>query len=357
MSPPPASPPRLPAPLFIGPPRRSLDRRQFCKGLGAVALLPACRGVPRAQDMPDADPPPEMKLQTHGGGLSRVVEVRWADAVDPSGQVNASKVETMIQAAMVRLMGPDPWGAWAAFDHQISLKVNSITSQAYTHPQVAATMARGLVSAGADPAKVTVWDRDTSSLAARGYEVDKTGKGGFRCVGTDGAGIAGSPQSAVVAGQKIYLSRILTDSDALINVAALKDHSMAGVTLTLKNNFGMIAGAEVLHGKIHQGSACEPGISELAALPQIRDRLRLGVIDALVGVCEGGPGSADPGHVFRYGGILVGRDPVTLDRRGLAIIEAWRARLGLVPLAKRTKPNPSPPIHIDNAAALGVGLS
>jgi uncharacterized protein (DUF362 family) len=130
---------------------------------------------------------------------------------------------------------------------------------------------------------------------------------------------------------------------------------MAGVTLTLKNNFGMITGAERLHGQVHQGSGCEPGISALAAHSAIRGKLRLAVIDALVGVCEGGPGPADPAHVFRHGGILVSRDPVALDRRGLAIIEARRAALGLVPLARRTSPNPSPPSHIDNAASLGVG--
>ena len=130
---------------------------------------------------------------------------------------------------------------------------------------------------------------------------------------------------------------------------------MAGVTLSLKNNFGMIQDAEPLHGKIKEGAACEPGISQLAAHTEVKGRLVLAAIDALVGVCEGGPGTADQKHAFRYAGILLSRDPVALDRQGLAIIEARRAALGLSPLSKRTTPNPSPPKHIDNAAKLGVG--
>ena len=70
-------------------------------------------------------------------------------------------------------------------------------------------------------------------------------------------------------------------------------------------------------------------------------------------------GEADPTRrpvriEVRYGGVLVSRDPVALDRRGRVIIEARRQELGLVPLAQRTKPNPSPTKHIENAAALGV---
>jgi hypothetical protein len=43
--------------------------------------------------------------------------------------------------------------------------------------------------------------------------------------------------------------------------------------------------------------------------------------------------------------------------RGLQIIEARRARLGLVELGARIHPNPSPPAHIEKAAARGVSLA
>jgi uncharacterized protein (DUF362 family) len=336
-----------------------VGRRRFCGALGSLALLQAgcggCQGVPGSgpATLPGA-PPGELSVRSFGSGASRVVEARWAAAADATGRVDAAAVRTLLAAAMAELGGARPWSDWAGPARRLSIKVNTISCQAFTHPEVAAAVAGGLVGAGCDPSRVTVWDRDTFGLKGRGYTLDATGaSAGHRCLGSDTSG-AGMYQGVMLAGQKVYLSRLLLDSDTLVSVAALKDHSMAGVSLTLKNNFGMIQGADLLHGNVRQGSGCEPGISELAALPEVRGRLGLAVVDALVGVCQGGPGRADAQHVFRYGGILVGRDPVAVDRRGLAIIEEQRARLGLEPLARRVNPNPSPPVHIDNAASRGV---
>lgn len=331
-----------------------IGRRTFCVGVAATAALPLSCTEP-GPVLPTADPPEQMQVQLHGpAGPGAVVEVRWSRSVDPAGSVDDAIVSRMLRAALDRLFGDAPWASWATASARVGIKVNTITSQTYSHPGLARAVAARLVSGGSDPARITVWDRDTSGLTARGYDIDRTGAGGHRCLGTDSVA-ASKPVSAVIAGNKVYFSPLLTGSDALVSIAALKDHSMAGVSLSLKNNFGMIHGAERLHGDFRAGSGCEPGISELAAHPQVRGRLRLAIIDALVGVCEGGPGRADPAHAFRYGGLLVSRDPVALDRRGLAIIEARRASLGLVPLGRRTRPNPSPPSHIDNAAARGVG--
>jgi uncharacterized protein (DUF362 family) len=335
----------------------TIGRREFCAGLSSLALVAGCSGgcqdVPSDKaptgPVPDSDAPSALTSTVHGSGSSKVVEVRWGSAVAPDGKVNAARVELMLQAAMDKL--GSPWSTWAGATRRISIKVNSITSQSFTHPELAGAVAAGLVGAGADPARVTVWDRDTDSLRKRGYAIDKTGETlGYCCLGTDAAGDPKKPTSAVVGGAKVYLSKLLTEADLLLNIAALKDHSMAGVTLSLKNNLGMIWGADQLHGNFREGSGVEPGISDLAALPDIKGRLQLTVLDALVGVCEGGPGPADPKHTFRHAGILVSLDPVALDRRGLAIIEARRKKLGLDPIGRRTKPNPSPTIHIDNAA-------
>ena len=342
-----------------------MRRREFCLGVGAAAggaLLSGssgCRGTPElpaADLLPDADPPTSMTIQVFGSGSATVVEARWAAAVDRRGRVTGTKVKTLLDAAVERLtQSASPWSAWADAQRSVSIKVNTIDCQAFSHPELAAAAARGVVSAGAKSSLVTVWDRDTSGLTGRGYTIDKSGAQlGYRCLATEGAGDNKSPQGAAIAGTKVYFSKLLTEADLLINIAALKDHSMAGVSLSLKNNFGMIWGADRLHGKFLQGSGCEPGISQLAARPEIKDKLQICIIDALVGICEGGPGPAKHEHAFRYGGVLVSRDPVALDRRGRAIIETRRQKLNLVPLAQRTKPNPSPTKHIENAAALGV---
>ncbi len=334
-----------------------LGRREACHALGGalLGLAASCQRPPDPILLPEAEAPATLQLRRFGEGRSAVVEVRWAAAVSERGVVDAKRVATMLDAAVAELVGgTSPWREWAGGTRRIGIKVNAITSQAFTHPELAGALALALGAAGSSAERVTVWDRDSSGLVNRGYRLDGSGAGGYRCLASDGAG-RGRPRPLELARQRVYLSPLLLESDILVSVAALKDHSMAGVSLCLKNNFGMIQGAELLHGKIHEGSGCEPAISELAAAPEVRGRLGLCVLDALVGVCQGGPGSADPRHVFRHAGILVSRDPVALDRRGLAIIEARRASLGLVPLLVRTSPNPSPPKHIDNAAARGVG--
>ncbi len=333
-------------------------RRNFCAGLGSAVLLGGCStgGMASKRDLPDASPPEQMTLTSHGSGKSKVIEVRWSRAVDLQGRVDGSAVQRMLSAAMGALMNSaTPWVEWAGGKRRIGIKVNTITSQAYTHPEVGAAIAGGLVGAGSDPARITVWDRDTFGLKDRGYNVDAQGKGQFRCLGSDMAGGAGKVKRATVAGHSVSLSSLLTEADVIINAAALKDHSMAGVSLSLKNNFGMIQSALMLHGNVQKGSGCEPGISQLAALDQIKGRTQLVLLDGLVGVCHGGPGPAEQQHAFRYGGLLVSRDPVAIDRRGLSIIDQRRAKLGMEPVGQRTTPNPSPAIHIDNAAALGVG--
>ena len=333
-----------------------LGRRELCLGLGGLAVLSgcgACQGAPQAQaPVPGGDAPSTLSYTVHGSGASTVVEARWAAAVDPSGKVDPIRVALMLEGALEKLTGSaSPFKTWAHATQRIGIKVNAITSQAYTHPELAAALARGLVQAGSDPARVTVWDRDNEALRARGHTIDRTGQTvGFRCMGSDAASSAAKPQAVVAGGARVHLAPLLVESDQLINIAALKDHSMAGVTLSLKNNLGMIHGAELLHGDYFRGSGCEPGISDLAALPEIRGRLRLVVLDALVGVCQGGPGPAESEHVWRHAGLLVSLDPVALDRRGLAIIEARRVKLGLEPLGARAKPNPSPTFHIDHAA-------
>jgi uncharacterized protein (DUF362 family) len=331
-----------------------IGRRELCLGLGAMALCSACQTRKNEGSFPDTDAPADLTVAAYGSGNATVVEVRWREAVDAFGKVNAAAVKTMLAAAMARLLGGDtPLAPWASPQVKVGIKVNSITSQAFTHPEVAGAVAESLVQAGASTSSVTVWDRDSGSLARRGYLIDGDGASGYCCRGTDTTDLA-SAKTITIADHPVVLSPLLEACDVLFNIAALKDHSMAGVTLSLKNNFGMLLSALDLHGAFWSGSGCEPAISDLAARPEIRGRLALAMIDGLLGVCEGGPGPAEPANVFRYAGLLVSRDPVALDRRGLAIIEARRALLGLPPLAQRTLPNPSPPVHIENAAQKGV---
>jgi uncharacterized protein (DUF362 family) len=332
----------------------ALTRRELCAGLGALALGAACGSGKGDLGFPDTDAPADMTVEPFGSGKATVVEVRWRKAVDEYGKIDPAAVRIMVGAAMERLQGTGtPFSEWALAQAKVGIKVNSIDCQAFTHPEVAGALAQGLVMAGAAPSDVTVWDRNNGPMVSRGYFMDETGAAGYRCLATNMTDMSQS-KTITVADQPVRLSPLVEANDVLFNVAALKDHSMAGVTLCLKNNFGMLLSAEELHGNFWAGSGCEPAISDLAARPEIRDRLGLAVIDGLLGVCQGGPGPTSSAYVFRHAGLLFSRDPVAVDRRGLAIIEARRASLGLPPLGERTSPNPSPPAHIENAARKGV---
>ena len=85
---------------------------------------------------------------------------------------------------------------------------------------------------------------------------------GIRCLATsDGIGYDESFAIDVGKSRQVYLSSILTKMCTyLINVPVLKDHSIAGVTLSMKNHYGTIDNPGSLHGPTY---SCNPYIPAL----------------------------------------------------------------------------------------------
>jgi uncharacterized protein (DUF362 family) len=109
----------------------------------------------------------------------------------------------------------------------------------------------------------------------------------------------------------------------LINVPVLKDHDGAGVTIALKNMYGVIHNPNKYHP-----NGCNPYVADLNMLPQIKSRMRLTLCDATTVIYEGGPGYK-PEHSWKCNALLVSQDPVALDSTGWQIIERKRAENGL----------------------------
>ena len=130
--------------------------------------------------------------------------------------------------------------------------------------------------------------------------------------------------------------------DGIVNLPVLKDHSIAGVTIALKNLFGTIHNPNKYHT-----SAGDPYIADVYMLPPIRKKVRLAICDATIAQYGGGP-SYMPQWSWPFNGLLVARDPVALDYTGWRIIEVNRAGQGLKPLDPR-------PTYIATAAARGIG--
>jgi uncharacterized protein (DUF362 family) len=120
------------------------------------------------------------------------------------------------------------------------------------------------------------------------------------------------------------MSKILTQrSNVLINVPVLKDHDGAGVTIALKNMYGVIHNPNKYHP-----NGCDPYIADLNMLPDIRTRMRLTICDATTAMYEGGP-AYKPEHSWQANALIVSEDPVALDSTGWQIIERMRAEHGL----------------------------
>jgi uncharacterized protein (DUF362 family) len=207
----------------------------------------------------------------------------------------------MIDASITQLVGiQDTVAAWQAlFDPEevIGLKTNAISTVDATHPFLVLALAESLKGAGIPPENIIIFDRRSDELQAAGYPMNKGGSG-VQCYGTDGA--YSGPEHQVAKG-KIRFSEVLLRCDAVINVPAVRMHSMAGITCAMKNYFGCIDRPSSLHYPTH----CDPAIPELNALPEIKERTRLIVADGL------------KSFPFVENTLIVGIDPVACDSVGL----------------------------------------
>jgi hypothetical protein len=141
-----------------------------------------------------------------------------------------------------------------------------------------------------------------------------------------------------------HVTRIVSQMvNKIINVPVLKDHRSAGVTLALKNlshglhnNVARSHLAGIAHGQPDLGdytalgpNQCNTFIPHLVQQPLIRSTVVLHILDGLVGVYEGGPGTWNATWAtWNRGSLLVATDPVALDWVGWQIIDAERRRRG-----------------------------
>jgi hypothetical protein len=97
---------------------------------------------------------------------------------------------------------------------------------------------------------------------------------------------------------------------------------------------------------------CDPYIAEVNALPAIRQKQRLIVMDALRPVLDNGP-SYQPGMAEVANTLLFAVDPVAMDVVGLELLEGLRGKRGLPSLEKVNLT----PTHIQTSARMGLGVS
>ncbi len=296
---------------------RSTSRRDFLKRCltGAAVLRASGRmGLLAAAEQEAALP------------KSRVVIARDARLRGTGATVDSQRMLGLLDRAMQALFDRDkPIETWKKLvrpGETVGLKVNALGGRGFSsNLSLVEAICERLQDAGIKANDIVVWDRDSDELEHAGFHVS-TGGNRVQCFGTDRVDYE---QELVMHGSVgSRLSKILTQRcNVLINVPVLKDHDGAGVTIALKNMYGVIHNPNKYHP-----NGCNPYIADLNMLPGIRSRMRLTICDATTASYEGGPGYK-PEYIWKNNALIVSQDPVALDYTGWQIIERKRAEKGL----------------------------
>jgi uncharacterized protein (DUF362 family) len=352
--------------------KKGFGRRDFFKmltvgGLGAAMLPTASRlgfaGPANNPQKPktnidDALAYPKTKDSMPGKYPAKVVKV-----VNEKSYVDRSVVKDaaykMIADGMIALTGAsslqEAWLQFVSPGERIGLKLNPIGGTLLsTSHEVVESVIEQLQDAGIPQADITIWDRREFQLHEAGFTPDRYP--GIKIVGTECKDSDGSFYDSegklysesridkdwyywaeaemeydaytlpymVNSGEYSYFTKILTQEvDKVINIPILKNAG-ATVTLCLKNlGFGVISNTSRLHKELWHET-----IAQVCAFPPVRDKVVLNIADGILGCYQGGPG-ANPQFILPYHTILLGTDPVAVDRVGYDIVINKRIEKGI----------------------------
>jgi len=301
---------------------------------------------------------------------SRVIEVFHAGSVREGRSVDPAAVRRMLRSGLQALTGTErPWSRFFSPSDRVGLKINCLGRPLlYTHHELVQAVIDELNEFGVRENNIIVWDRWQPHMTASKFVLNTSGQG-VRCYGTEGFGPTGrriDPEVSYVSdfdepaeregGTVSLLSSIFTkECDKVINMALLKDHNSSGYTMCLKNlAFGLCDN----NNRFHQPAQIGPFIAGVCALPMVREKVVLHLIDGLEACYDQGPVPSNPRVIFAPKTLWLGTDPVALDTVGYRVIDEKRVAEGL-PRLKDTPSygGPSRPVdQVELAAAKGLGI-
>lgn len=374
--------------------RNALSRREFCRVAAVGGIAAAVGPLSIAQGLTQ-DPDPA-KPATNGQDAlkhtrtsssmpgkypARVVLAHHENAL-ANNAPDVRALEDMLSQSMCAITGaPTAAEAWRNFvdpKEIIGLKVNPVAGKLLsTSPQIVTVIIRQLEEAGVPRKNIVIWDRREFELHEVGFTAENFP--GIRIVGTeckDDKGSFYNPQGKLYGEERIdrewfywadveehydagtlpymvnegkhsYYSTICTkDVDKIINVPILKNAGST-VTLALKNlAYGAITNTQRLHKQLW-AETC----AEVPAFPPLRDKTVLNIVDGIRGCYNGGPG-ANPQFFTDYKVVLVGTDPVAVDRIGYDIVLKKRLETKV-----QKEESPRGKVFLDMAQAMGLGTA
>lgn len=332
-----------------------LSRREFIKatsisaaGLSFLGALPS-----NFKKVLDINP---------GGVKSRIVLVKNPQVINQEGIVDSSLLSEMLEKAIMKYSDEKSaanfWKNNFSINEIIGLKINTLglnsvagTTLTNHFDAFIKTIIESCKKAGIPENNFIVWDRSEEELISAGLKIQKE-KSKTRVLGCvdsrrGDTGIGYTNEEYPVGNKKTGLAKILTEyCDTIINIPQLKTHGNAGFTGALKNHYGSISNAR----EFHSNNCTNPGIPEINMLPEIRNKQKLIITNALMGVFEGGP-RWERKSMWPFGGILIGTDPVAMDTVMLGIINEKRIKEGLSPV------NENVARHIRISKEFGLGTN
>jgi len=258
-------------------------------------------------------------------GSSKVTVCRAESAPD------REKLRWMLNRQMRIITGSrkdiEGWRKLFKPGESIGIKINALAGRKLsTSVELVHVLIKELIKAGIKPDSIIVWDRMERELTHAGFKINK-GKG-IKYIGTDSLGRGGYNGGIEFAGEVgSIFSDLMSLCDAHINMPVLKDHDLAGLSMSMKNWYGSIHNPNKYHD-----NNCSPFVADLSRHHYIKKRQRLIIVDALLVQPHGGP-AYKPRWAEDYHGLLISRDPVAIDTIGLGIIDELRKKRKLKSLS------------------------
>lgn len=287
----------------------------------------------------------------------------------------------------------EAWKTFFSPGEVVGIKVNPVGKRdksrpnvvgSISNPEVVLEIVRNLKAIGIKPQDIVIFERYASEFIDAGYE-EMMGEREMDGVRWAASGTGYSPQQLAISGVdnpndhspellkhvvgydpdhfvhmgfaapehsqnddrrfRSHLSTIITRIvDKFITIPVLKDHRSAGVTLALKNlshglnnNVARSHISGIAHGypdSLGRGfdgpNQCNVFIPTAVNQPATRQKATLHIMDGLIAVYEGGPGSWNKSWgTWRANRLFIATDPVAMDHVGWDIIDAKRLSLGL----------------------------
>nr|NQU92860.1 DUF362 domain-containing protein [Bacteroidota bacterium] len=373
------------------PGRRNFFRLVAAGSLGATMMSPLLINKAQSQEkttdekpatnIADAKKHPRNKQSMPGKYPGKVAQVSHPNCVVENEPVESVAYD-MISSGMLSLTGAatlkEAWLQFVSPDEVIGLKLNPVAGKPLsTSHAVTKSIIKQLEEAGIPKENLILWDRREMQLHEVGYTNENYP--GIKIRGTEQQDAEGGfyDKDGVLYGEKMidkewyyradceeeydaytipymvnsgkhsYFTKICTQEvDKIINVPILKNAG-SSITLCMKNlAYGSITNTGRLHKKLWSDTS-----AEVCAFPPLRDKVVLNIVDGLKGCFDGGPG-ANPQFICNYNTILIGSDPVAVDRIGYEIIIKKRMDEGV-----QEEESPNGRTFLEMAQELELGVA